>query len=230
MGPTTSTSSDTSNSTRAHSRNESFGNEVSSERGIETHEPPHPVSRISRSGAETGSSSGNSYRSNLPRPQVSGKSESSSAASSTTATGTGNRNDSQTGNANYYSDEKDSSDDDDILQLMIQTGLSKSKSEPVDLKKKQLRTRNRTSDRRSKSKSPRNSKIIPGVRIPSLKLKPTTPDAKDANLSLDLKTESEDITENTETPTTVMAVSEMWTDVSPNPDSNPAPVAFTAPI
>merc|ERR1712079_213954 len=227
MGPTTSTSSDTSNSTRAHSRNESFGNEVSSERGIETHEPPHPVSRISRSGAETGSSSGNSYRSNLPRPQVSGKSESSSAASSTTATGNGN---DTTGN--YYSDEneKDSSDDDDILQLMIQTGLSKSKSEPVDLKKKQLRTRNRTSDRRSKSKSPRNSKIIPGVRIPSLKLKPTTPDAKDANLSLDLKTESEDITENTETPTTVMAVSEMWTDVSPNPDSNPAPVAFTAPI
>ena len=72
--------------------------------------------------------------------------------------------------------------------------------------------------------------LIPGVRIPSLKLKPTTPDAKDANLSLDLKTESEDITENTATPTTVMAVSEMWTDVSPNPDSNPAPVAFTAPI
>ena len=76
----------------------------------------------------------------------------------------------------------------------------------------------------------RNIYLIPGVRIPSLKLKPTTPDAKDANLSLDLKTESEDITENTATPTTVMAVSEMWTDVSPNPDSNPAPVAFTAPI
>ena len=35
--PTTSTSSAASNSTRAHSRNESFGNEVSSERGIETH-------------------------------------------------------------------------------------------------------------------------------------------------------------------------------------------------
>ena len=111
-------------------------------------------------------------RSNLPRPQVSGKSESSSAASSTTATGNGNEtgNTSYTGNTtgnatNYYSDEnadKESSDDDDILQLMIRTGLSKSKSEPVDLKRKQLRTRNKPN--RSKSKSPRNSKIIPGVR------------------------------------------------------------------
>ena len=100
--------------------------------------------------------SSKNYRSNLPRPQVSGKSESSSAASSTTATGNGNAtgntsytgketgntsytgnetgNTSYTGNTtNYYSDEnadKESSDDDDILQLMIRTGLSKSKSIP----------------------------------------------------------------------------------------------------
>ena len=114
------------------------------------------MSRSSRSEGETTNSSTNSYRSNLPRPQVSGKSESSSAASSTTATGT----------TNYYSDENDengSSDDDDILQLMIRTGLSKSKSEPLDLKKKQVVLR-KNKPARSKSKSPRNSKVIPGVR------------------------------------------------------------------
>ena len=118
-------------------------------------EPSHPVSRSSRSEGETTNSSTNSYRSNLPRPQVSGKSESSSAASSTTATGT----------TNYYSDENEngSSDDDDILQLMIRTGLSKSKSEPLDLKKKQVVLR-KNKPPRSKSKSPRNSKVIPGVR------------------------------------------------------------------
>ena len=145
------------------------------------------MSRNSRGEASTevlsySPASSSNCRSNLPRPQVSGKSESSSAASSTTATGNGNEpgntsytgnetgNTSYTGNTtgnttNYYSDEnadKESSDDDDILQLMIRTGLSKSKSEPVDLKRKQLRTRNKPN--RSKSKSPRNSKIIPGVR------------------------------------------------------------------
>ena len=119
--------------------------------------------------------------------------------------------------------------------------MPKSKSEPVDLSKKQRYARSQSSllsttnnqvkkrenKPRSKSKSPRNSAIIPGVRISKLKLNLTPTgssqsksssaspaDPKKVDMTLDLKNE----------PTTVvkkagwqgMAVSEIWADESPN--------------
>ena len=67
---------------------------------------------------------------------------------------------------------------DNLLATCFSAGIPKSRSEPVDLKSKSLSKlrRDKTSPttsnprERSKSKSPRNSRIIPGVRIAGLKL------------------------------------------------------------
>ena len=67
---------------------------------------------------------------------------------------------------------------DNLLATCFSAGIPKSRSEPVDLKSKSLSKlrRDKTSPNtsnpreRSKSKSPRNSRIIPGVRIAGLKL------------------------------------------------------------
>lgn len=118
----------------------------------------------------------------MPRPQLSGKSGSSSNSS-----------------IKRYSDESssdDTDDNDDLLANCIRSGmqsLQKSKSEPLDLKKKGLSK----SSSKSSLKSPRGSKVIPGVRINELKLKPTTP------------------TTNTPPPMEFIGAN-MWTDQSPN--------------
>ena len=62
--------------------------------------------------------------------------------------------------------------------------MPKSKSEPIDLKKRlgarsqssllSSNVKKREPKPRSKSKSPRNSKVIPGVRISELKLIPNS--------------------------------------------------------
>ena len=165
-------------------------------------DPSHPVSRIS----EAESASSGSFRSNLPRPQVSGKSDSSSAASSSTSG-------AKKPFKNYISDSSDDEsddNDDDLLAKCIQSGMPKSKSEPLDLKKKSL------SRRRSKSKSPRNSGIIPGVRISQLKLITKTPEepksASPKTMTLELKSPNDNSMNGSK-----MAVNEMWTDLSPNP-------------
>ena len=134
--------------------------------------------------------------------------------------------------------------------------MPKSKSEPVDLSKKQRYARSQSSllstttnqvkkrentKPRSKSKSPRNSAIIPGVRISKLKLNltptsgsgsksssasPADPN-KIVDMTLDLKNENgENISHPYGTPCTNtvvkkagwqgMAVSEIWADESPN--------------
>ena len=138
--------------------------------------------------------------SNLPRPQVSGKSGSSSSST-------------RSKTLNSSSDE-DSDENDALLEKCISLGISKSKSEPLDLKKK-LRSQSslvsstkRENRTRSKSKSPRNSKVIPGVAIAELKLispgdKPKEPPKEEPKMALNLNEP--------------VAVSQMWDDKSPNP-------------
>ena len=105
-------------------------------------------------------------------------------------------------------------------------GISKSKSEPLDLKKK-LRsqsslvssTQRDNRKPRSKSKSPRNSRVIPGVKISELKLISPSGDTpkeppKEIESKMTLNLSSEPV-----------AVSQMWDDQSPNPPlANPNPI------
>ena len=87
---------------------------------------------------------------------------------------------------------------------------------------------------RSTSKSPRNSRIIPGVRIPELKLKRRSREVTPTEVQEEEQREESTVqeTKQHEEPTTPivaaaalpsMAVSEIWTDESPNVASKPFP-------
>ena len=125
-----------------------------------------------------------------PRTEASGRSDSSGSSTGKTSKGSrssrsGGANSSNTSFSNPGAGGHDSSggdDEEDLLSTLVNSGMPKSKSEPLNLKGKLERVggaggvvrRDKKGDikRRSTSKSPRNSKIIPGRKIPELKLKP----------------------------------------------------------
>eukprot|EP00096_Caligus_rogercresseyi_P006290 TRINITY_DN2262_c0_g1_i2.p1 TRINITY_DN2262_c0_g1~~TRINITY_DN2262_c0_g1_i2.p1 ORF type:complete len:1565 (-),score=560.74 TRINITY_DN2262_c0_g1_i2:406-5100(-) len=116
----------------------------------------------------------------LPRPRVLGRSESSGSSQKSTLP---NRESSMS-NDSLQLDE-----DAALLEDIIKSGMPKSRSEPLgfNLKLSHLpgNVKKRDKKGRDKSKSPRGSKIIPGVRIAELKLvlpkkSPGSPEIKSA--------------------------------------------------
>ena len=127
------------------------------------------------------------YLSHLPRrPEALGRSESSGSSTKSSLRKSGQATDNEDTttstiiNQNTSIDQhgdascEDEEEDDDLL-FCINSGMQKSKSEPSNLrldKKSAKKSKQAKKGNRSNSKSPRNSKIIPGVRIAELKLKP----------------------------------------------------------
>ena len=114
-----------------------------------------------------------------------------------------------------------------MLASFLNSGISKSKSEPLNLKssaqskksKRQAKNTKKSSNARPKSKSPRNSTVIPGVRQTQLRLIPTSPldsskspqwDDKKNKMTLPIASNHQ------------MAVSDIWTDESPNVARGPS--------
>ena len=153
---------------------------------------------------------------------MSGKSGSSSSSTRST-----NKNIDSSSDDDNGDDDDDSDENDALLEKCISLGISKSKSEPLDLKKK-LRsqsslvssTQRDNRKPRSKSKSPRNSRVIPGVKISELKLispgdtpkePPKEEEHIESKMTLNLSSEP-------------VAVSQMWDDQSPNPPASTNPL------
>ena len=106
----------------------------------------------------------------------------------------------------------------------MNSGICKSKSEPLNLKsvaqnKKSKKQKNTPKNSRPKSKSPRNSTIIPGVRQTHLRLIPTSP------LDNSQTTKWAEKKENMTLPVASnhqMAISDIWADESPNVARGPS--------
>ncbi|TRY69315.1 hypothetical protein TCAL_09734, partial [Tigriopus californicus] len=172
-------------------------------------------------------SSAGVFRSHLPRPQALGRSESSgsSTKSSRSRTGRSSPHPNRTAKSSE-SDDDDDDDDEELMACVINIGMPKSKSEPLDLKaangisvvKREKKSGSASSkNRRSTSKSPRNSKVIPGVRIAELKLKPRSTSQEKESLTLPLQEKTEPSSLSLNTPVNDdLGVSQMWTDESPN--------------
>eukprot|EP00095_Tigriopus_kingsejongensis_P000723 maker-scaffold338_size202645-snap-gene-1.14 protein:Tk00723 transcript:maker-scaffold338_size202645-snap-gene-1.14-mRNA-1 annotation:"adenomatous polyposis coli" len=159
-------------------------------------------------------SSAGVFRSHLPRPQALGRSESSGSSTKSC------RTDNASPEPDKLSKSGESDDDEELMACVINIGMPKSKSEPLDLKDKVVKREKKASskhNRRSTSKSPRNSKVIPGVRIAELKLKPRSTSQEKESLTLPL-TKNEPPTEGdqAETPVSSARMSQIWSDESPN--------------
>ena len=115
------------------------------------------------------------------------------------------------------------------MASFLNSGISKSKSEPLNLKsstcnkksKKQPKTIQKQISR-PKSKSPRNSRVIPGVRITELKLK-TKSSVEKEEVTLDSESNQYPKTPEGKTKMALpissnhqMAISDIWKDESPN--------------
>ena len=149
-------------------------------------------------------------RSHLPRPTVLGRSESSgSSRAGKSPSGSGGGS-SRNAYDNLEGDSKDETDEDDLLGTLVSGGMPKSKSEPLDLKGKvKLREKKVNKDKDRRKSSPRNSKVIPGVKINELKLKPRSRESTPPVTQQQLQQPRD---------TGCMAVSDIWTDDSPNLD------------
>lgn len=179
-------------------------------------------------------SSAGVFRSHLPRPQALGRSESSGSSTKSSRTGRVSADPNRSTNSATKSSESDD-DDEELMACVINIGMPKSKSEPLDLKtgnanavvKREKKSGSATSkNRRSTSKSPRNSKVIPGVRIAELKLKPRSTSQEKESLTLPLQSncESSSITLKTPVNDDNLGVSQIWTDESPNCAQGPRTV------
>lgn len=164
-------------------------------------------------------------RSSLPRPQAIGRSGSSASSksgatlnrtkspASQASTSEADKPEPKTsGKQKTGVSDSDSNDEDDerfdnLLATCFTSGMAipKSRSEPVDLKSKslsKLRRDKSTSNgaekvrARSKSKSPRNSRFIPGVRITELKLVSRHSDQQKSETSTPTKVEPLAVKEN----------------------------------
>merc|ERR1719187_2338652 len=155
--------------------------------------PAHFASRNSKTSSATVSSPG-SFQSHLPRPSTVGRSESSgsSTAGRRTAGDVGQIEEERTSSLSSLSTESLNNtnlDEEDLLADCISSAMPKSKSEHYDLagkgkkhRKSPVREKSKSAERearRSTSKSPRNSRLIPGVAIAELKLKPRTSPPKE---------------------------------------------------
>ena len=151
-------------------------------------------SRASKLSSATVSSPG-SFQSHLPRPSAVGRSGSSGSSTGAeekrdNGAGAGARGGSEV-NKSFNSSlsslsieslDNTNADEEDLLADCISSAMPKSKSEHFDLtgkskkqKKSPSRENSKSSEkefRRSNSKSPKTSKLKPGVVIPDLKLKP----------------------------------------------------------
>ena len=167
------------------------------------------------------------FRSHIPRPEALGRSESSGSSSKSVKRSPSNNSNVEAGN-NRVDSVTSEEDEEDLLASCITFGLPKSKSEPLDLKNKFGAKGKKSSkadksvrrrENRSKSKSPRNSKLIPGVRISELRLVPKEKQSSSSSESTPQKpSQDTDVT-----PTTLpflkppsMALSDIWNDESPN--------------
>ena len=154
-------------------------------------------SRASKLSSATVSSPG-SFQSHLPRPSAVGRSGSSGSSTGAeekrdNGAGAGARGGSEV-NKSFNSSlsslsieslDNTNADEEDLLADCISSAMPKSKSEHFDLtgkskkqKKSPSRENSKSSEkefRRSNSKSPKTSKLKPGVVIPDLKLKPLPP-------------------------------------------------------
>ncbi len=153
-----------------------------------------------RGNSTRGSSPGaNRFRPHIPadyppRPEASGRSDSSGSSVGKGSKGSkasgktysaGGAQAAASAAVGSIDNDDDDDDGDDLLAECIYSGLPKSKSEPLSLKERTrkkassgggggsggVKRREKKGDRRSTSKSPRNSRVVPGVRIPELKLK-----------------------------------------------------------
>ena len=131
------------------------------------------------------------FRSHLPRPYVLGRSGSSSSSKAGTKSPASNYQ------ADLVLDDDSGSDDsDELVQQIVNRGLAKSKPDPKSKEKVKLREKKK----KATSKSPRNSKVIPGVAINELKLKPRSSDnlaqfQQDQDLATPVVEVPKDITE-----------------------------------
>ncbi len=117
-----------------------------------------------------------------PRPEASGRSDSTGSSTKSSCSARSGSNIRSNNNDCDSSSEEDN-EEEDYMASCIKFGMLKSKSEPLNLRKTKSavaagsssrvqRREGAKERRRSASKSPRNSKIVPGVRITELKLKP----------------------------------------------------------
>ena len=170
------------------------------------------------------------FQSNIPRPASVARSGSSSSSTGGRVNGKNTRQDNtdsgvknRSKTTNYTSDDNSSSnaeEEENLLASFLNSGISKSKSEPLSLKSsahtKKSKKQSKTAKKyipRPKSKSPRNSTIIPGVRQTHLRLIPTSPlDSSKSPNWCETKTKMTlPISSHQQ-----MAVSDIWTDESPN--------------
>ncbi len=129
--------------------------------------------------ATSGNSEAPKFKSHIPagpRPEISGRSDSSGSSTGRTSKSKSSAGGSRDNSVRLEDDDDDS---DDLLENLASSGMPKSRSEPLNLKAKLEKrsaagavTKRDKTRLRSTSKSPRNSGVIPGVRIPELKLKP----------------------------------------------------------
>ena len=158
------------------------------------------------------------FKSHLPRPQAIGRSESSGSSKS------GRLSRPKTPNAENDADGESSDDDDDLLANCVNSGMPKSKSEPLDLKVVKRKKKKSSPDQRPNSKSPRNSRVIPGVRIAELKLLPTSKSKEEVAKEEEPKNHHKEMTLEFNNKPDAMAISDMWTDESPNVAFPPKPL------
>jgi len=154
--------------------------------------PVHPASRVSTHSSVTVSSPG-SFQSHLPRPSTVGRSESSGSSSAGVPRQKTPDHNSSLSSLSTESLNNTNADEEDLLASCIFSAMPKSKSEHYDLAGKTKKNRkspsrekskSKSPSRRSTSKSPRGSRLIPGVVIPELRLIPRTSPPRDSGAKM----------------------------------------------